>query len=297
MAAAACWGTGTALSKQAVTEFPAVTLLATQLGVSVLFLVAAARIRGIDLPPVGLIGRLGILNPGMAYGLGLLALTELTASLAVVLWAIEPLLIVALAVAFLGEHIGRAVVVLSALAVTGMVLVVYDPGASGALTGVVIGLAGVACCAVYTVVTRRWLPGADSTAGVVVWQQAYGFAFAVGLLLVAALAGAQIVPTRVSPAGLASVVASGLIYYGLAYTFYLAALRTVPASIAAFSFYLIPVFGLSAAFALGDRLSPIRWLGALVVVVAVAALAIRGTKQASAPEDSRDSALQPHPGV
>jgi drug/metabolite transporter (DMT)-like permease len=283
--AAACWGAGTALSKQAVSEFPPVTLLATQLGLSVLFLVAAARIRGVALPRVGLLGGLGILNPGLAYALGLLALTQISASLAVVLWAVEPLLIVALAVAFLGEHAGRAVIILSAVAVTGMVLVLYDTGATGALAGVAIGLAGVACCAIYTVATRRWLAGADSTTAIVVWQQAYGFAFAVALLIVAGAAGSQIAPTAVSPAGLASVVASGLVYYGVAYTFYVAALRNVPASIAAFSFYLIPVFGLAAAFVLGDRLSPIQWVGAIVVVVAVASLATRRTEQARIPQD------------
>jgi probable blue pigment (indigoidine) exporter len=275
--AAACWGTGTALSKQAVGEFPPVTLLATQLGLSVVFLLLAARTRGLDLPRSGWIDRLGILNPGLAYGLALLALTQISASLAVVLWAIEPLLIVALAVAILGERVGRALVVLSGLALAGMVLVLYAPAATGALAGVAIGLAGVVCCAVYTIVTRRWLPGADSTVAVVAWQQIHAFVFAIGLVVIAAVSGATVVPAAVTPAGVASVVASGVVYYGLAYWFYLGALRHVPASVAAVSFYLIPVFGLAAAFGFGDRLSIVQWLGAALVVVAVAAVAVRAS--------------------
>ena len=277
--AAACWGTGTVLTKQAVAEFPPLTLLASQLALSVAFLVVAARVRGLALPPAGLLGRLGILNPGLAYALSLLALTEMSASLAVVVWAVEPLLIVALAAAVLGERIGPSLIALSALAVTGMVLVLYDPGATGAFAGVALGLAGVGCCAAYTVATRRWLPDAVSTVAVVVWQQVYALALAVGLVVVAGMTGIPVLPVVVSPAGAAGVVASGVIYYGLAYWFYLSALRRVPASVAAVSFYLIPVFGLATAFAFGDRLTGAQWVGALVVVGAVAAVAIRGTPE------------------
>jgi probable blue pigment (indigoidine) exporter len=275
--AAACWGTGTVASKQAVAEFPPLTLLASQLALSVAFLVVAARVRGVALPPAGLLGRLGILNPGLAYALGLLALTQMSASLAVVVWAIEPLLIVALAAAVLGERIGPSLIALSALAITGIVLVLYDPGATGALAGVAIGLAGVSCCAAYTVATRRWLPDADSTVAVVVWQQVYALALALGLVVVAGVIGIRVLPVVVTAAGAVGVVASGVIYYGLAYWFYLSALRHVPASLAAVSFYLIPVFGLATAFAFGDRLTLVQWVGALLVVGAVAAVAIRGT--------------------
>ena len=44
-----------------------------------------------------LLGRLGLLNPGAAYALSLLGLTTITASLSVLLWALEPLMILFLA--------------------------------------------------------------------------------------------------------------------------------------------------------------------------------------------------------
>jgi drug/metabolite transporter (DMT)-like permease len=286
--AAACWGVGTALSKQAVAEIPPLTLLIVQLGVSLVFLGAVARRRG-DRLPGGPDGRrlaaLGLLNPGLAYALSLLGLAQISASLSVLLWALEPVLILVLAVVLLRERPGIVVVTMSALAVTGLALVVYDPAASGALPGIALTIAGVGCCAVYTVATRRWLPGTDSTLGVVVAQQAYALGLAIVLLGAAAVSvGVAVAPTEVTPLGVASTVASGLVYYGLAYAFYLSGLRWVPASVAAMSFYLIPVFGVGAATLLGDRLAPLQWVGAIVVVLAVSAVTVRSASgQAAEP--------------
>ena len=83
-------------------------------------------------------------------------------------------------------------------------------------------------------------------------------------------------PAQVSTAGLVSAAASGLLYYAFAYSFYLSALRNVRASIAAASFYLIPVFGVAGGWLAGERLEPLQWLGAILVVVSVAAITIRG---------------------
>jgi drug/metabolite transporter (DMT)-like permease len=47
----------------------------------------------------------------------------------------------------------------------------------------------------------------------------------------------------------------------------------VPASFAAVSFYLIPIFGIAgAALLLGEHLDARQWLGAVVVLVAVFAI-------------------------
>ncbi len=276
--AAACWGVGTAVSKQAVAEIPPLTLLPVQLAISVAFLGIIARRRrerSVDDPGSRLLGRLGILNPGLAYALSLLGLTRITASLSVLLWAAEPILILLLAAWLLREHVKPSLVLLSGVAVAGMLLVLYDPAAGGALLGIVLTLAGVACCAVYTIVTRRWLPDVESTLGVVVAQQAHALAFAVMLLVGAALAGVAVLPSGLTPGGAVSTIGSGLIYYGLAYWLYLSGLKHVPASIAAVSFYLIPVFGVAAATVFGDRLGPVQWLGAIVVVLAVAAITVR----------------------
>ena len=79
-------------------------------------------------------------------------------------------------------------------------------------------------------------------------------------------------PSR--PLGVASAIGSGALYYAGAYWFYLGALRHVPASFAAVSFYLIPIIGVTAsALLLGERLEPQQWVGALIVIGAVLAIA------------------------
>lgn len=284
--AAACWGAGTAVSKQAVAEVPPLALLPVQLATSLLLIGAVARRRG-ERPPQGregrLLGRLGLLNPGVAYALSLAGLTMITASLSVLLWAVEPVLILALAALLLGERPGWALVGLSAVAVAGLGLVLYDPSASGAALGVLLTVAGVGCCAAYTVASRRWLPGADSTLGVVVAQQAHALALALGLLALGALAGLPVVPSGLTAGGVVSALVSGLLYYGLAYWCYLTGLRSVPASVAAVSFYLIPVFGVGAALLFGERLGPAQWAGAAVVVAAVAAITVRTSGSSGKP--------------
>jgi len=284
--AAACWGVGAVVSKQAVAEIPPLTLLPLQLAVSAGLLLVLALRRG-ERPPItgpgSRIARLGLLNPGLAYALSLLGLALITASLSVLLWALEPVLILVLAALVLRERPGAGLVLPSGAALLGLILVLYDPSATGSLPGVALTLAGVACCAVYSVATRRWLPGADSTLGVVAAQQLYALGFAVVLLVVAAAAGVAVAPGAVSSGGVVSIVASGLLYYGLAYWLYLSALRDVPASVAAVSFYLIPVFGLGAGFVAGERLGTGQWMGAAIVVGAVAAITIRGSAVAGPP--------------
>ena len=100
--AAACWGVGTAVSKRAIGEMPPLILLPIQLAASLVVL--ALLMRRARQPLRGsprLLARLGLLNPGLAYALGLIGLTYISASLYVLLWALEPLLILVLAAIFL----------------------------------------------------------------------------------------------------------------------------------------------------------------------------------------------------
>jgi drug/metabolite transporter (DMT)-like permease len=276
--AAASWGLGTVVSKQAVAEMPALTLLVIQLAVSVAVMALVVRARGERLPASRegrLLGRLGLLNPGLAYALSLVGLTGITASLAVLLWATEPILILILAAVVLGERTGRLVIAASAVAIAGLLLVVADPAAGGSGIGIALTIAGVVVCALYTVLTRRWLLGTDATFPVVLSQQLWALGLIAVVVPIAAATGQAVVPASLSPAGLASAAVSGLLYYALAYSCYLTALRAVRAPIAAAAFYLIPVFGLAGAFVAGERLVPAQWIGAAVVVAAVAVITTR----------------------
>jgi drug/metabolite transporter (DMT)-like permease len=301
--AAACWGAGTVVSKQAVEEIAPLTLLPIQLAASVVFLLILTRARGISLPTGRegrLLGRLGLLNPGLAYALSLLGLAEITASTSVLLWATEPLFILAFAAIVLGDRVEVAILAPSAVAIAGLGLVVLDPAAGGSTLGIVLTVAGVVVCAVYTVATRKWLLGSDSTFGVVLAQQLYALGLAAVVVVALGATGRQLLPAQVSAAGLASAAVSGLLYYAFAYSFYLSALRNVRASIAAASFYLIPVFGVAGGWLAGERLQPLQWLGAMLVVLSVAAITIRVARptderagQPSSADASAQMALNP----
>lgn len=273
--AAACWGFGTVIAKRGVEEIPPILLLTIQLGSSLVFLTILMRSRGLpfrDPTASPALGRLGLLNPGVAYGLSLLGLVTISASLSVLLWALEPLLILLLAVAILHERVGRAVVPLSLVAIGGLALIAAQPGPA-ALVGVALTVAGVVCCAIYTIAARKWIGTADSTLQVVLAQQAWAFGQAFVVVTALFVAGKLSLPNGLSLAGVASAVASGVLYYAVAYWFYLSGLRHVPASLAAASFYLVPVFGVAGAMLfLGEGLTLAQWLGVVVVAVAVAAL-------------------------
>jgi probable blue pigment (indigoidine) exporter len=284
--AAASWGLGTAISKRAVAEIPPLALLPIQLAASLFVLAFLRRLRpggpAAASPAPPLLARLGVLNPGLAYALSLLGLVHISASLSVLLWALEPLLILVLARRLLDERFGVLLAGLSLTAVAGMVLVAYEPDSSGHWLGVALTVAGVACCAVYTIIARRWIRTADSTIEVVVGQQSYAFGFAVVVVSAAWVLGGDAWPGGVSPAAWLSAVVSGVLYYGAAYWLYLSGLRRVPAAFAAVSFYLIPVFGVAAGVGLlGERLDERQWIGVAVVVVAVAAIAWRAIREPS----------------
>jgi drug/metabolite transporter (DMT)-like permease len=274
--AAGCWGLGTVVSKRAVAEIPPLTVLALQLASSVLVLSIAMRLRRVPLrepTESRILGRLGLLNPGIAYALSLLGLTSIAASLSVLLWTVEPVLILVLAAVVLGERVGARFIALSAVAAAGMALILYEPGIGGAAIGIVLTLAGVGCCAVYTVVARRFVGTADGTASVVLTQQVWALALSLVLLVALAATGGVVLPTAVSAWAWAAAAASGVVYYAAAYWSYLSALRDLPASMASTSFYVIPVFGVAfGAILLSERLSPAQWLGAAIVVGALVLL-------------------------
>lgn len=277
--AAVCWGLGTVVSKAALAEIPPISLLAIQLASSLVVLTVLMRRQGIPLRGDGsrLLSRLGLLNPGLSYALGLVGLASITASVSVLLWALEPVMILFLAAAVLRERITPFILVLSAAAVVGVGLVIYDPGVMQVqAVGVALSLIGVACCAIYTVATRRFIPDAQETSQVVLAQQTFALGFAAGLAIVVAMLGGQVLPASVSAVGLVSAVASGTLYYAGAYWLYLGGLRRVPASVAAGSFYLIPIVGVTAgAVFLGERLGAVQWLGAAIVLISVLGILVR----------------------
>jgi probable blue pigment (indigoidine) exporter len=276
VAAAACWGSATAISKRAVDEIAPLVLLPIELTVSVAVLLVAAAITGERRLPSAnraALGWLGVLNPGLAYALGLAGLALITASASAVLWAIEPILIVLSAWTVLRQRPTLVTLCCAAVALVGVILVVAGSDVRLSVAGVLLTLAGVSACAVYTVASSRYL-GDASPLGVVLLQQLAALAFAVLVGVAAVLTGHGGSLGAVSAIGWASALAAGALYYGVAFWFYLRGLRTCPPAIAGLFINLVPVFGVtSAALLLGERLDLRQWIGCAVTVAAVTAVA------------------------
>lgn len=277
VAATACWGCGTVLSKHVLDRGVApLTLLAVELAASALLLLFAMVLFRVQLtwtPAMVLLAVLGVLNPGLSYALGLLGLVSITASMSVLLWATEPIVIMLVAGFVLRERIAWATAAAVATAMVGVLLVIYRPGASGDATGVTLTLGAVSACAFYAVLTRRLLLD-DSSLAVVLVQQVAALCFAVVVAGTASATGAAELGLPDDLATWALAAASGVVYYGFAFWFFVGGLRGVPASVAGSFLPLIPVFGLAAAYALGDRLTEHQWIGAALVITATTAGAI-----------------------
>ncbi|MGB3828566.1 MAG: DMT family transporter [Ornithinimicrobium sp.] len=284
VAATACWGFGTVLSKQVLDRGVApLTLLVLELFTSCLLLwisMLVLRVRPARGPGLLKLAMLGVINPGLAYALALLGLATVSASMSVLIWATEPVLIMLLAVLFLRERVAPATAVAVAAALVGVLLVIYRPGVAGDAEGIALTLGAVTGCAFYTVLTRRLILD-DSTLAVALVQQIAALAFAVLLVGTAAATGVSDIglPTDATTWALAAV--SGAVYYGLAFWFFIGGLRGVPASIAGAFLPLIPVFGLGAASLMGDRLLERQWLGAALVVLATLGATIAGGRDAA----------------
>ena len=290
--AAASWGVGTVVSKQALDEFAPVALLVVQLTISVLFL-SALSMRS-PRPTSTARGRrramsLGLVNPGLSYALALVGLSTIAASTSVLIWASEPALIVVLALIVLGERLTPRLWFAIVMALAGVLLVVYAGGISGSPLGVLLTLGAVLACAVYTILARIWAVD-DAALSVTLDQQTAALVFALVLAAVllladpSQLAGSTALGDISTRAWLAAII-SGLMYYALAFWFYLSALRHVEASIAGSFLTLVPVFGVAAAMVTGERLDIRQWVGAALVVASVAVIASASRKPSPHPRN------------
>ena len=258
------------------------SLLVVELAASCLLLLVAALVRARRRPtlPSRLIPlvALGVLNPGLAYALGLWGLASIGASMSVLLWAAEPILVLVLASVVLRERLIARTAGLVGTACAGVLVVTYNPGASGSAHGIMLTLAAVSACACYTVLTRR-MHLDDSASVVVLVQQATALGFAVVLAVGSAYMGLADLRFPSDVATWALAAASGTVYYGLAFWFFVGGLRGVAASTAGALLPLTPVFGLIAGRIAGDQLTGRAWGGAALIVLATVVLGIHEARR------------------
>jgi drug/metabolite transporter (DMT)-like permease len=279
IAASALWASGTILSKDLLSSVPPIGFLVIQLAPSVvvLWLIAiATRVQFPSWQILAPIASLGLLNPGLSYTLSIIGLVHTPASVTTVLWAAEPGMIALLARLVLGELLTLPIALaiglggFGVLLVSGIFMPEQETGFSEvSIWGTSLILGGVAACAFYTVLCRKLASSADPLFTVTL-QQTVGLISILGLL---AVSGEVDVLSDLSRSQWLGGSVSGLMYYVAAFWLYVFALRHIAASLAGAFLNLIPVFGIAMAYSLlGERLAPMQWIGAALVVSAMAAM-------------------------
>lgn len=280
IASAACWGGATVMSRDILASLSAPGLLVVQLVASLAFLsVLTVRERPMQHATPALVRAAlpGVLEPGLAYTVGLIGLAMTTAGHAAVISSAEPVFIVALSWLLLREQPTRRLLACIFVAIGGLLLIAGggEAGESSAgvsLTGDALVVLATIFAAGYVVFSARVARGFPS-ATLAFAQQTVGLLFAV--IVYGTAAGLGIVPplwTELDAALLGYAALSGIVQYALPFWLYLIGLRRLRASTAGLYLTLTPVFGIAGAFLwLGEQPHAAMLLGTILVLAAVVA--------------------------
>ena len=217
----------------------------------------------------------GILEPGLAYTVGLLGLSMTTAGHAAVISSAEPIFIILLGWIFFRNRPTRRLACCIALAVFGLALI---PGGAeeGAGTGRALGdflvVIATLFAAGYVVLSARLaidFPAATLAAA----QQLVGLILAIVVCVLAICVGIAPPLWHGIDAGTVLYAAfSGVVQYAIPFWLYLIGLRLLSAGAAGLYLTLTPVFGVAGAyFWLGEQPQPSMLVGAVLILAAVLA--------------------------
>lgn len=275
---AACWGLATVASRDLLEQVPAATLLPIQLLASLLFLaILASRAsrRPASWPLLLRTAWPGVLEPGLAYGIGLAGLSLTSAGHAAVIGSAEPMFIVLLGWLLLGQRPRRRLLACLLSTVIGLSLIGLCGSETGnsatSLRGDLLIVLGTLFAAGYVIASSR-LANLYPPASLALVQQGAGLLFILTLQGVIVAAGfATPRWDALDKAVIAEAALSGVLQYALPFWLYLLGLRHLSAASAGLYLALIPVFGLVAAFLwLDERPTMGMLLGAALILASIA---------------------------
>lgn len=275
---ALCLAIGTVITKALLGGMSPFSFLAVQLSASVCFLWSIILFQG--LRPAKGESLLPLVLVGLVIGAGsiftILSLKFTTASQASLIFATQPVLIMAFAWPLLGERPGKAFLGLGVLAVAGVVAAVGAAASSGldkSLIGNAFAFLSTVLAALYVV----WMRGITSRQNPLVALAVLQTVAVIVSLFAWPIGERFLPPTTESVSALEwmATVCTGIIYYGLAFWLYLLGLQKIPASLAGLYLNLVPVFTIGLAFVVLDEvLTGTQWIGAAIVLVAVSAISL-----------------------
>jgi drug/metabolite transporter (DMT)-like permease len=280
LSAAACWGGATVMSKGALADFSPVLLLVVQIGASVCVLWSILSFCGRALPSWKELWRfawLGLLEPGLAYLLGLTGLVDTTAGAATLILTSESLMIMLLSYFMLGERVSIAFAGFAMLSLSGLPLALGIGGASTSFGGVIsvaLLLGAALSAAFYVVLSSRFVARQDPLM-IVACQQMTALVFALLLLPMDMLLHGIPSVQDIGTAGWLFAALSGVLQYAAAFSLYLAAMQRISTGLAGMFLNFVPIFGLAGAYLfLGETLSLSQIAGATLTIGALLMLNI-----------------------
>jgi drug/metabolite transporter (DMT)-like permease len=271
--AATSWAAATVLTKVALRELAPLDLLGIELFSSAIAMGSLLVARGRPLLPRNwpLFALLGVLEPGLSFGLFDFGLSRTGAADGAILIASQSLFGVLLARVLLGERVSPVTRAAVAVGFAGSALVGLAATGNGAsLGGDLLVLAASAAAASNGVGVRRLSADADTLAATTA-QLIAAALFAAPVILIAA-SGGRTQLANVDFAHLIVAVATGLLGGAVPFLAFNRAIRDLTVAHAGLILNLIPVLAAGGAVAaLGERL---RWpeiVGGLLVVAAATA--------------------------
>jgi drug/metabolite transporter (DMT)-like permease len=213
------------------------------------------------------------LEPGLAYGMGIIGLSLVTGTQAVIIQSLEGFMIVGIARLIYGTPVKLSTLCAGAFAVFGVGLVSVpdlDKGLSLSINWGLIWIAGgTFIAAIYVVLSERIIKAERNSVSLVFWQ--VGAAYFISLLVIYFNKDTHTISYYFSPL----IFASGAITYALSFVLYLKGMKSLSISLSGFLLCLTPVFGASlSVFILGEKITPIKMIGILIVTSSIAMLAI-----------------------
>lgn len=261
--APAVWGSTYLVTTELLPAgYPLTMAMLRALPAGLLLLAFARRLpRGVWLGRVLL---LGALNFSVFWALLFVAAYRLPGGVAATVGAVQPLIVIALARAWLGSPV-QALSILAAVAgMGGVALLILTPEAALDPLGIAAGLGGAGSMAAGTVLTRKWQPPVPLLT-FTAWQLTAG-----GLLLLPVALWVEPALTPLSGKTLLGLVYLGLIGAALTYALWFRGLARIAPPVVSTLGFLSPLTAVVLGWAvLGQTLSPSQSAGALTVLVSV----------------------------
>lgn len=277
---AAAWGVNFVVIEVGLDHFPPLLFCALRFAaaaVPAVFFVGRPQVPWRWVIGVGLalgVAKFGLLFVGMRQGA--------PAGLSSLVLQVQAVFTVLFAALVLGERPGGKRLLGMGIALGGIAVAAVDEGTSGPLLGFALVVAAAVCWGVSNVLTRRAAP--PDGLRFMVWVSVIPVLPLLALSLLFEGPSEDLAAVRAldwSGLGAIAYVAWFTTLFGFGAWGFL--LRTYDASAVAPFSLLVPVFGMSsAALLLGEGVSPLRWLAAVLLVGGVALTSFGGGRRASA---------------